>query len=252
MSLRTLTSALLIAGSLAMMPSVSQGQEDQPLTPKQQDAVKKMIHDYILENPSIITEAIEALRQKEELAAETDAKKALVDRKADIFEDPESPVLGNVKGDVTVVEFFDYRCPYCKAMTDQVLDTVKSDGKVRLVMKELPILGPDSVTAARAALAARNQKKYEEFHRALMKLKTPVNEAALMKTAAEVGLNVEKLKKDMEDDKIDTVLKNNIQLAHTLNVTGTPAFIIGDQIVPGAMNQQAFKQMIDQARKPKS
>ncbi|MDR3439359.1 DsbA family protein [Telmatospirillum sp.] len=252
MFFRSLTAAFLIAGSLAVLPSASQAQEDQPLSAKQQDAVKKMIHDYIMENPSIIADAIEALRQKEELAADVSAKKAIVERKADIFEDPESPVLGNAKGDVTVVEFFDYRCPYCKAMTDLVLETVKTDGKVRLVMKELPILGPDSVTAARAALAARNQKKYEEFHRALMKLKGPINDVSVMKTAAEVGLNVEKLKKDMEDDRIDTVLKNNIQLAHALNISGTPGFVIGDQVTPGAMNQQALKQMIDQARKPKS
>lgn len=252
MFLRTLTAALMIAGTLVALPSVSRAQEEQPLTPKQQDAVKKLVHDYIMENPSVISEAIEALRQKEELAAEVSARKAITDRKSEILDDPEAPVLGNPKGDVTLVEFFDYRCPYCKNMLDMVMDTVKADGKIRLVMKELPILGPDSVTAARAALAARNQKKYEEFHRALMRLKGPVNEASVMKTAAEVGLNVEKLKKDMEDDRIDTVLKNNIQLATALNITGTPGFIIGDQITPGAMSQQALKQMIDQARKPKS
>lgn len=252
MFFRTLTATLLIVGSLFALPSSSRAQEDQPLTPKQQDAVKKMIHDYIMENPSVIADAIEALRQKEELAAEISARKAIMDRKSEILDDPESPVLGNPKGDVTLVEFFDYRCPYCKNMLDMVMDTVKADGKVRLVMKELPILGPDSVTASRAALASRNQKKYDEFHRALMRLKGPVNEATVMKTAAEVGLNVEKLKKDMDDDRIDTVLKNNIQLAHALNITGTPGFIIGDQITPGAMSQQALKQMIDQARKPKS
>ncbi len=252
MLFRTLTAALLLAGSLVVLPSASRAQEDQPLTAKQQDAVKKMIHDYIMENPSVIADAIEALRQKEELAAEISARKAITDRKNEILNDPESPVLGNAKGDVTVVEFFDYRCPYCKTMMDMVMDTVKSDGKVRLVMKELPILGPDSVTASRAALAARNQKKYEEFHRALMKLKGPINDATVMKTAAEVGLNVERLKKDMDDEGIDTILKNNIQLAHALNISGTPGFIIGDQIAPGAMNQQALKQMIDQARKPKT
>jgi protein-disulfide isomerase len=252
MLFRSLTAALLIAGSLAVPLSAAHAQEDQPLTQKQQDAVKKLVHDYIMENPTVITDAIEALRQKEELAAEASSKRAIVERHADIFEDPESPVIGNPKGDVTVVEFFDYRCSYCKAMSDLVFDTVKSDGKVRLVMKEFPILGPDSVTAARAALAARNQKKYEEFHRALMKMKGPMNEATIMKTAAEAGLNVERLKKDMEDDKIDTVLKNNIQLAHVLDISGTPGFIIGDQVTPGAMNQQALKQMIDQARKPKS
>ncbi len=244
--------ALLFASSLAVLSPAAHAQEDPTLTPKQQEAIKKLVHDYLMENPSVISEAIDALRQKEELAAEMGAKKALTDRKDELLNDPEAPVLGNPKGDVTIVEFFDYRCPYCKSMSDMLFDTVKADGKVRLVMKELPVLGPDSVTASRAALAAKNQKKYEEFHKALMRLKGPVNDQTLMKTAAEVGLNVEKLKKDMDDDRIDTALKNNVHLAHALNVEGTPGFIIGDQIVPGAMTQQSLKQLIDQARKPKS
>ena len=142
MSFRTLAAALLFAVSLAALPFAAEAQEDQPFTAKQQDAVKKLVHDYLMENPSIIADAIEALRQKEELAAETNAKKALTDRKNEIFNNSESPVLGNPKGDVTMVEFFDYRCPYCKSMTDMVFDAVKTDGKIRLVMKELPILGP--------------------------------------------------------------------------------------------------------------
>jgi protein-disulfide isomerase len=249
--LRSMIAALLFVSAI-VLPFTARAQEDQALTAKQQESVKKIVHDYIMENPSIIAEAIEALRQKEQLAAENDAKKALVERKNDIYNDGDSPVLGNPKGDVTLVEFFDYRCPYCRSMAEAVFDQVKSDGQVRLVLKELPVLGPDSVTAARAALAARNQKKYEEFHRALMKLKGPANEQTIMKTAADIGLNVEKLKKDMEDESIDAAIRNNIQLAHALNLTGTPGFIIGDQIIPGAMNQQALRQLIEQARKPKS
>jgi protein-disulfide isomerase len=251
MFFRTLA-ALLFAGSLAAVPLAAQAQEDQPLTPKQQDAVKKLVHDYIMDNPTIIADAIEALREKEQLAAETDAKKALTDRKADIFEDVNSPVLGNPKGDVTIVEFFDYRCPYCKTVSDSVFDAVKTDGKIRLVMKELPVLGPDSVLAARAALAARGQKKYEELHKAFMHMKGPINDQSVMKTAAEAGLNVEKLKKDMDDPDIDKALKDNVQLARALALTGTPGFIIGDQIVPGQIPPTALKQLIDQARKPKT
>ena len=244
-----LLSALLIAAALAA--PAARAQDDQPLTPKQQDAVKKLVHDYIMENPGIIADAIEALRQKEDLAAEAAAKKTLAERKDDVFNDPDAPVLGNPKGDVTLVEFFDYRCPYCKAMADQIADVVKADGKTKLVMKEFAVLGPESVTAAKAALAARDQKKYEEFHRALMRLKEPLTEKTLMKTAGEVGLNTDKLKKDMEDPKIDTMLKNNLKLAHDLDVDATPTFVIGDQIVTGAIPAQNLKQLIDQARKSK-
>ena len=241
--------ALLMTTALMAAPS-ARAQDD--LNPKQQDAVKKLIHDYIMENPSIIADAIEALRQKEDMAAEAAAKKVLTERKDEVFNDPDAPVLGNAKGDVTLVEFFDYRCPYCKAMDEQIAELIKSDGKTKLVMKEFPVLGPESVTAARAALAAREQKKYEEFHHALMRVKEPLSDKILFKTAAEVGINVEKLKKDMDDQKVDTAIKNNLKLAHDLNLDATPTFIIGDQMVPGAIPASGLKQLIDQTRKGKS
>ena len=239
----------LLAAALIAAP-VARAQDD--LSPKQQEAVKKLVHDYIMENPGIIADAIEALRQKVDLAAEAAARKTLSERKDEVFNDADAPVLGNPKGDVTVVEFFDYRCPYCKAMADQLAEVVKADGKTKLVMKEFPVLGPESVTAARAALAARDQKKYDEFHHALMRLKEPLTDKVLMKTAAEAGLNVDKLKKDMDDQKIDTILKNNLKLAHDLNIDATPTFIVGDQIVPGAVPAQSLKQLIEQTRKGKS
>ena len=244
-----LTAAALIVAAATFGGSSARAQDD--LSPKQQEAVKKLVHDYIMENPGIIADAIEALRAKEDLAAEAAAKKTLSERKDEVFSDADAPVLGNPKGDVTLVEFFDYRCPYCKAMADQIADVVKSDGKTKLVMKEFPVLGPESVTAARAALAAREQKKYDEFHHALMRLKEPLTDKVLMKTAAEVGLNVDKLKKDMDDPKIDTILKNNLKLAHDLNIDATPTFIVGDQIVPGAVPAQGLKQLIEQTRKGK-
>jgi protein-disulfide isomerase len=241
--------ALLMTSILIAAPA-ARAQDD--LNPKQQEAVKKLVHDYIMENPGIIADAIEALRQKEDLAAEAAAKKVLSERKDEVFNDPDAPVLGNPKGDVTLVEFFDYRCPYCKAMDEQIAELIKGDGKTKLVLKEFPVLGPESVTAARAALAAREQKKYEEFHHALMRVKEPLSEKVLFKTAAEAGLNVEKLKKDMDEQKIDTAIKNNLKLAHDLNLDATPTFIIGDQIVPGAIPASGLKQLIDQARKGKS
>ncbi len=245
--------ALLVALPLAALPLVSaQAQEDQSLTPKQQEAVKKLVHDYIMDNPSIISDAIEALREKEQLAAENDAKKAIADRSRDIFDDPNSPVLGNPKGDVTIVEFFDYRCPYCKAMNDGLFQILKSDGKIKLVLKDLPVLGPDSVFAARAALAAHHQKRYEAFHRDMMAFKGQLDEKVVMKLAAESGLNVDTLKKDMDDPAINKAINDNMQLAHALGVNGTPAFIIGNQLIPGAMPIPALKQLVDQTRKAKA
>lgn len=241
--------AVAVAALLAASPA-AQAQEDQPLSPKQAEAVRKVVRDYIMANPEIIRDAIEALREKQRLEAEEEARKALVERSKEIFEDPDSPVLGNPQGDVTLVEFFDYRCTYCKAVTDTVFDTAKADAKLRLVFKELPILGPESVFAAKAALATRAQGKYEEFHRAMMKARGMVNEESILKTAQGVGLDVEKLKKDMAAPEIEAQLKRNMDLARSLDINGTPAFIIGDRIIPGAVDGDTMKKLIEQSRKP--
>ncbi|HEY1721085.1 MAG TPA: DsbA family protein [Magnetospirillaceae bacterium] len=222
------------------------------MTDKQQEAVKKVVHDYLIEHPEVMMEAIQAYREKEKLAEEEEAKKAVSQRADALNHDPNSVVLGNPDGDVTVVEFFDYHCPYCKAMADSTLDVVKSDGKVRLVMKELPILGPDSVLASRAAIASRKQHLYTEFHQALLHLKGPLNEGSVMQTAAAVGINVDKLKKDMNDPEVDSIISANLDLAHAINVDGTPGWVVGDKVQSGAMSPQSFKQMIDEARKPKT
>ncbi len=223
-----------------------------PLSDKQQEAVRKLVHDYLMEHPEAVMEALQAYREKERLAEEQQAKKALTARADELNHDPNSIVFGNPEGDVTVVEFFDYHCPYCKAMVDSVTDIVNKDGKVRLVMKELPILGPDSVYAARAAIAARKQHLYTEFHKALMHLKGPLNESTVMQTAAAVGLNVDKLKQDMDDKEVDTIISANMDLARAIKVDGTPGWVVGDKEMSGAMSPQAFKQLIDDARKPKT
>ncbi|MBY0431661.1 MAG: DsbA family protein, partial [Rhodospirillales bacterium] len=164
-------------------------------------------------------------------------------------EDPDSVALGNPQGDVTVVEFFDYRCTYCKVVRPALVELLKADGKVKLVYKEFPILGRDSVLASKAALAARNQKKYEEFHDGLMRLRGPINEQAVMTLASELGLNLEKMKKDMEAPEIATALKRNVELARALNVNGTPAWVLGDRVVSGALDPNTMKSMIEQSRK---
>ena len=250
---KSMLSALAVAAlAFVAMPALSRADEPPALSPKQEAAVKKLIHDYLLENPHIVMEAVDALREKERVAAEMRAKKILNDRKDKIFNDPESPVLGNPKGDVTIVEFFDYRCQYCKAMLNTLFETVKTDGKVRLVMKELPILGPESVLASRAAIASRPQKKYGEFHLALMRYNGALTEPAIMRIASGVGISVERLKKDMEAPEIGKIIDDDIELAHDLDFSGTPGFIVGSQLVPGAMSGPALRQLIAEARKPKS
>ncbi len=222
-----------------------------PLDAMQQDAVRKLIHDYLMDHPEVIVEAVQQLRDREHAEAQAEAQKQLIARKDEVIRDPATPVAGNPDGDVTVVEFFDYHCPYCKAMIDTVFDMVKQDGNIRFVMKELPILGPDSVFAARAAIAARQQGKYLEFHMALMHLNGPLSEASVMKVAASVGLDRTKLKADMNDPKIAEIIDADLDLAHALAIDGTPGWVIGDHVHSGAMSPEAFKQEVDEARKTK-
>lgn len=242
--------ALPLAAVLAFSSLPAQAQEEQPFSSAQQDAIKKLVREYIIENPTIIAEAIEALREKEQLAAEIEAKKALSLLKSEIYEDAASPVLGNLEGTATVVLFSDYRCPYCKSMSETLFDVIKADGKVRLIVKELPVLGPQSVFAAKAALAAQKQQKFEPLHRKLMRAKGPLTDEAVLKAAAEAGLDVAKLKTDMEDVALVEELDRNGRLAQSLNIRGTPALIIGEQLIPGAVSAQSLKQLLNQARNP--
>ena len=148
--------AALISASL-VLPSLAAADESkakQSFTPSQEEAIRKLVKDYLIKNPEVLVEAMQKLREKQQAAERQRVKRALVALRSDIYENPESPVAGNPKGDVTIVEFFDYQCGYCKSVADRVLKTVKDDGNVRLVFKEFPILGAQSVFAAKAALAA--------------------------------------------------------------------------------------------------
>lgn len=242
---RLLVAVVLIAAPPALA-------QDAALSPKQAEAVKKLIRDFLAENPEAIVDALEVYQEKQRLAAEAEGKKAMAERKKDLYEDPAAPVGGNPKGDVTLVEFFDYNCGYCKTAHDGVMKVIKDDGKVRLIYKEFPILGPASVVAARAALAAVKQKKYVEFQDALMRLKGGLSEDSILRAAQTVGLNVEQLKADMADKAIDEALAKTRDLARALGINGTPGFVIGEHIVPGAVPQATIKQWIADARaKPK-
>src|SRR5262249_13399287 len=151
----------------------------------------------------------------------------------EVFRDPDSPVGGNPDGNVTLTEFFDYNCPYCRTMAPLMEQAETADPQLRLVYKEFPILGPNSVFAAKAALAPKMQGKYIGFHRALYQLRGPIDESKVIETAMALGLDVERMKADMQDAAIAGSLERNHQLAQSLNITGTPGFVIGDRITTG-------------------
>ncbi len=243
---RTLLGAVaLAAATLWAAPAMAQN-----LTPDQSRQVEDIVRRVIKENPRVILEAIEDLRKQEEAAQKSKAMAALKAKARDIQRDPNAPVAGNPQGDVTVVEFFDYRCPYCKAGHERLKQVVTKDGKIRLVLKEFPILGPESVFAARAALAAHRQdpKKYYGFHDALLSSKERLTNDLTLKIAATAGIDVERLKKDMAAPEISRMLEANADLAEELGINGTPAFIIGDALAPGALDAPALEKMIAEAR----
>jgi protein-disulfide isomerase len=240
---RALAALFLLAFALHL-PAAAQ-----TFAPDQKKAIEDIVRAYILKNPEIIREAVEALQAKEQQSTEERRIEAMAKLKSELVSDATSPVLGNPAGDVTVVEFFDYRCPYCKR-TDPVVDQlVKEDGRIRRVMKEFPILGPESLFASRVALAARTQGKYEAVHKLLINAKGALDQDTVMKLAKESGVDMDQLKRDLKSPAIDEALKKNRDLAGALEITGTPAFIIGTEFVPGAADLDTLKAIVARARK---
>jgi len=219
------------------------------MTPSERAAVEGVIHDYLINNPDILIEALRGAEDKLNREADAKASKVLGDRRREIFDDPATPIGGNPRGDVTVVEFFDYRCPYCKQVLPSLQTLLKEDRQLRFIYKEMPVLGPQSVVAAHAALAAQRQGKYEAFHTAMMGTKGQITDDTVYKVAGSVGLDLDRLKQDMAAPEIEQAVKANLALADALNIHGTPAFIIGNHIVPGALDLDALKGMIAAARR---
>jgi protein-disulfide isomerase len=192
------------------------------------------IHDYLVKNPDILVEMSNELDKRQ--ADEQDAKqqKAISKNADKIYRSPETPVAANPDGDVTVVEFFDYNCGFCKRAMPEVVKIVGDDKKVKLVLKELPIFGDDSIAAARAALASRKQGKYYEMHQKLFSEPGKADLDKALRVAQELGLDVEQLKKDMDDPAVKDALAENRALAEELGVQGTPYTLVGDIVVAGA------------------
>ncbi|MCY4591881.1 MAG: DsbA family protein [Alphaproteobacteria bacterium] len=231
--------------------------QDAGFTERELEVIDERIRSYILANPEIVLQSLRELQARMELerrheeAERVELRRGLVrDLVAEIEQDPDDPVLGNAEGDVTLVEFFDYQCGFCKRVTGPLFETARADGRVRLVMKEFPILGPVSVVAARAALAARRQGRYEDMHIALMNLRGRLTEQAVLQTARELGLDVDRLEADMADPEVARVFGKVRALADRLGIGGTPAFIIGGEVIEGAVDAGQLQALIREARAP--
>jgi len=209
-----------------------------------EDQIKQLALEAILENPDIIMQAVAILQQREQERAASGANTV----RLQLESDPNAPNLGNPEGDVTVVEFFDYNCPYCRSAGQTLQALLAADANVRVIYREWPILGEDSVIAARAALAAREQGKYEAFHWALMNGEGRVTEAIIFKVARNLGMDVAKLEADMVSPAVEAHIALSNALAQQLGFTGTPAFIVGDKTAPGMLSFDEITRLVADAR----
>jgi protein-disulfide isomerase len=233
----------------SLTPAPAPAAEAAGIADEQRPAIEAIIHDYLLQHPDVLIEALRNAEAKLKSEAKDKSRDEVKLHWDELVNDPATPVGGNPKGDVSLVEFFDYRCPYCKEVQPLVQKLTGEDPAIRLVYKDVPLLGPASFTAARAALAAQRQGKHEAFHLVMMNTKGQIGDDAVFAVAKAVGLDLDRLKKDMAAPEIDQQLKANLALANALDVHGTPTFIAGDQVVEGALELSGLKEMIATARK---
>lgn len=258
----SLSRIFAVALPLVILPAAVFAQENptlpaaQPLyvgdkTPVTKDMMSALVKEVLVNEPEIIMQAVQTLREKQRAEAEKKTHEAIIANKAALYDSPDSPVIGNSKdADVTIVEFFDYHCGYCKHILPVIAQIVKEDPKVRVVFKEFPILSEDSVKAARAAIAVHrlNKDKYFDFHTELMKHQGKFEEKNLTDMAKKVGVDGEAMLKEMAKQEVTDALDKSRTQGEAIGVTGTPALILNDHFLPGAVDIDDLKAMIANVR----
>lgn len=242
--MKTVTTLLLVAIALAV-PMVAEADA------LDEGRVKELVYEAIRENPDIVMEALSTLQKRQAAAEATNASDFLAAERDVIERDPNAPVLGNPEGDVTVVEFFDYNCPYCRRAKPVLEEVMSEDPGVRIIGREWPILGEGSVFAARAALASREQGLYQPFHWALMGMSGRAERDSVLRVAEEVGLDIERLLADMEAPEVEAHISESMRLANLLGFSGTPSFVIGETLLPGLVDAETMIQAIADVRDPR-
>lgn len=245
--IRLIRIVLLPALMVCLLGLPNSGRAAEAFSPAQRAEIVSILRDALTADPSILRDAMAALQTAEQRQQEADAAARVAANSAKMI-DPSDPVAGNSQGDVTIVEFFDVRCPYCKRMEQPMAELLKRDRGVRLVYKDLPVLGPASVLGAKALLAAQKQGHYEVFRDAMMHTTAPITEETIRAEAQRLGLDAARLAQDMNDPAIAARLKGNQQLAAALAIQGTPALVIGGRLLPGAVDLAELQQSVDSAR----
>ncbi len=238
--------ALLLAASLCFSaPAMA---ADPGFTPDQRQQIIQIVREALKADPSILRDAVIALRADAQAHDEADSKARIEASRNALMNTPADPAIGNPKGDVTLVEFYDPRCPYCRRMLPAIQALVAHDPNLRIVYKDIPVLGPASTLETRAILAAQRQGGYEKMQAALMHNPAQPTDALIRDTARSLGLDAGKLAADMNSPGVTHQIEANMALAHELKVEGTPVWIVGDTFIPGAVDQPALEAAIAEAR----
>lgn len=233
-----------VLGALLVAAPALAADEPPALTKEQ---IEQVVRDYLMREPEVVYEALQELQRRQAAAQAEQQRLAVVENRDALISKPSDPVAGNPDGDVTMVEFFDYRCSFCRRVVGSLQTLLDTDQDLRVVFKELPVLGEDSVRAARAALASQNQGAYLPFHFALMEAED-LSEAGILDLAETLGMDPEQLALDMYAPAVDDAIEANYALANELGIEGTPAFVIGENVVPGAIPKERMEELIREAR----
>ena len=247
-SLRLLAPALLALALCGAPPAASA----QSFSDAQRGDIEKIIRSYLISHPEVLEEAIAELNKRQTAAEEQKHETSVAENASKIFNSPRGVVLGNKDGDVTFVEFFDYNCGYCKRAMADMLDLMKTDPKLKVVLKEFPVLSPGSVEAAQVAVAVRMQdpggKKYLDFHQRLLGGRGPADKAHALAAAKDAGLDMTRIEKDLASPEVKATIDENFKLAEAMGMNGTPSYVIGKQVVVGAIGLEGLKEKIGLAR----
>jgi protein-disulfide isomerase len=244
--LRLAAAAAFLAFSAAL-PAAGQGFSD-----AQRGEIERIIKNYLMQHPEVLQEVMSELEKKQQIADAEKNKTAVKDNAQLLFASSRQVTVGNLQGDVTLVEFFDYNCGYCKRALSDLMGLMKADPKLKVVLKEFPVLGPGSVEAAQVATAVRMQdrtgKKYLEFHQKLLTGRGQADRARALAAAKETGLDMARLEKDMASEEVRASLEESMQLADKLGLNGTPSYVVGPNVVVGAVGFEALKEKVESAR----
>ena len=246
-SIARLSLISFVAMVLALSGCSTTSKETKGASALTHDVTDAAIERYIRAHPEVIEQSLRDLLAKREAELQERHKAALATKQQELLHDPTSPVSGNPKGEITLVEFYDYRCGYCKKAASAVTELQKIDPRVRVVYKDFPILGESSELAAKAALASQAQGKHQAFHEALLASHADMTKEAILKIAVGVGLDAKRLEADMANPKWQAVIAKNRALARELGISGTPGFIVGNELVPGMLDLNGLKELIARA-----